>query len=118
MTSFAVTADEIHLQMPDRLEAEAAAALRGSFEQLVASQVRRVILDLSGVTQMDGSGLGAIAFLFKRLTARGGSVSLRGVKGQPLAMLEDLGLSRVLGLRRSNTPMRRWVGSHAAAKAA
>ena len=110
MTSLAANTDEIVLQLYGRLEADAAAALRNSFEQLIASPVRRVVLDLSSVVTMDGSGLGAIAFLFKRLTARGGTVSVAGATGQPLAMLDDLGLRRVLGLPRRKAPSRRWFG--------
>ncbi len=113
--SVTTTPDEARLRLPGTLNADAAASLRAAFEGLAAAPVKRVVLDLSGVMSMDGSGVGAIAFLFKRLTARGVKLALNGVGGQPLAMLQDLGLTRVLGLAESQRRSRRWFGGMAVA---
>ena len=65
---------------------------------------RRVVLDLSKVEQMDGSGIGAIAYLRKRLMAAGRSLDVAGVHGQPLALLRQLGLARSFGLTEERRP--------------
>ena len=52
-------------------DAAGVAALRPSIEALAATSAPRVVLDLSDVASMDGSGLGAITYMFKRLVARG-----------------------------------------------
>ena len=109
------TPDEIRLELPRTLDADTAESLRPSFEALARGPVNRVVLDLSGVTEMDGSGIGAIAFLFKRLTARGGKLALNGAGGQPLAMMQDLGLTGVLGLAAKPSRTRRWFGDLAVA---
>lgn len=69
-----------------------------SLAALVSVEAREVVIDFSAVPFMDGSGVGAIAFLFKRLAARGRRLTLRGVGGQPLAMFRHLGLAGPLGI--------------------
>lgn len=55
-----------------------------------------VIIDMSAVEFLDSSGVGAIVFLFKRLTAAGKSLCIRGAKGQPLQLLTFLRLNELL----------------------
>lgn len=77
-------------------------------EQLAREAPPWVVLDLRGVTFMDGAGLGALAFLAKRLGER---VQIEGAAGQPLALLRHLGLDRVFGLpapRRAPAPALAW----------
>lgn len=67
----------------------------------IAAAVRRggcVTLDLSAVMHLDGAGMGAIAYLYRRMRAGGRDVRLGGVRGQPLAYLTDLGLARTFDL--------------------
>lgn len=106
---------EVRLHLTGAFDAEAVAAARSSFETIAASPVRRVELDLSGVSSIDGSGIGAIAYLFKRLVATGRTLAVTGVSGEPRALLESLGLSRILGLEpRPSRRGRPWFGGLAA----
>ena len=92
-------------------DAEGVIALWPSIESLAATSAPRVVLDLSGVVSMDGSGLGAITYMFKRLVARGRRLVVTGASGQPLEMLTALGLTHILCLE-APTPLRRraWFG--------
>ena len=47
---------------------------------------------------IDSSGVAALVSLFKKLRSRGGEMSLRGARDQPLAILKLLRLDRVLEL--------------------
>lgn len=94
----AASHEEVRTQFAGVLNAEGVAACRAVFEALAKSSARRVVLDLSGVSAIDGSGLGAISYLFKRLVARGRKLVLTSVAGQPAAMLTELGLARLLGM--------------------
>jgi anti-anti-sigma factor len=87
-----------HLRVSGPLDAEGALALRPSLENLVSGATGDVVLDMAGVSYMDGSGVGAVAFLFKRLAAQGRRVTVAGAGAQPLALLRKLGLDGVLGL--------------------
>lgn len=55
-----------------------------------------VILDLKDVTFMDSSGIGAIIYLYKRLTANDRALALRQVHGQPLKITRLTGLDQVM----------------------
>jgi anti-anti-sigma factor len=89
----------IRLQLRGRLDSASAAGLRPGFAALAASADGDVVLDLAHVVHVDGAGLSAIAFLFRRLVARRRRLTLAGVSGQPLAMIRHLGLESVFGLR-------------------
>ena len=110
--------DEVRLQLSGAFDADGVTAQRSTLEALADSPARRVVLDLSDVLSMDGSGIGALSFLFKRLTARRRKLVLNGVAGQPLAMIGELGLLRTLGIADSAirvTTRRRWFGGLAVA---
>jgi anti-sigma B factor antagonist len=88
----------VRLHLRGGLDGDASRAMRDGLAALAAVEAREVVIDFSNVTFIDGSGLGAISFLFKRLTARGRRLTVSGVSGQPLAMLRHLGLAGLLGL--------------------
>jgi len=88
----------VRLHLRGGLDGDASRDLRDGLAALAAVEAREVVIDLSNVTFIDGSGLGALSFLFKRLSARGRRLTVEGVSGQPLAMLRHLGLASLLGL--------------------
>ena len=99
MTAFArISADTLKITPQFPLDAEGSLKLRPVLESLTGTDAQRVVLDLSQVEALDGSGIGAIAFLRKRLAAAGQSLELAGAHGQPLSLLRQLGLARCFGL--------------------
>lgn len=50
-------------------------------EQALAQGDKRVILDLTGVFQIDSAGVGKIVMCYTRLKKSGGDLRLAGVKG-------------------------------------
>jgi anti-anti-sigma factor len=111
--------DDVRFELSGAFDAACVAVQRLAIEALAATTARRVVLDLSGVSSLDGSGVGAISFLFKRLVARGRKLVVTGVAGQPLTMLTELGLLRALGLNatpvRSSPRRQGWFGGLAVA---
>ena len=99
------------LQVSGALDGEGALALRPLLEQVVTDTTGDVVLDMAAVGFMDGCGVGAVAFLFKRLAAQGRALKVAGATAQPLAMFRKLGLGQVLGLP---APARRGFGFAAA----
>jgi anti-anti-sigma factor len=55
-----------------------------------------VMLDLSRVTFVDSTGIGALVILHKRLVARGHRLKVSGLRGQPLQLFVNLKLIPVL----------------------
>lgn len=78
------------------LDGDAALRLRPRLEALAATD-GDVAMDLRDVSFIDGSGVAAIAFLYKRMTHRGRRLRV-AASGQPLAMLRELGVAPQLGL--------------------
>jgi stage II sporulation protein AA (anti-sigma F factor antagonist) len=108
MTTFArISPDTLKISPTFPMDAEGSLKLRPVLEALAKvspTNARRVVLDLSNVDQMDGSGVGAIAFLRKRLQAAGQNLDVSGARGQPLALLHQLGLARSFGLTEERRP--------------
>ncbi|WP_165982870.1 STAS domain-containing protein [Dankookia rubra] len=101
----------LRLQVTGTLDGDGAMALRPVLEQVVTGTTGDVVLDMAAVGFMDGCGLGAVAFLFRRLAAQGRALRVTGATAQPLAMFRKLGLAQVLGLP---APARRGFGFAAA----
>ena len=85
----------IHFKAPARLDAANIPALRSDFERLAAA-ADHVIVDMARTEVLDGSGVGAMVFAFKRLSAKRLRLSIRNVSGQPLDLLNNSGLLRTL----------------------
>ncbi len=80
------------LKVEGDFDAAAARELRPQLELLAASGTS-VSADLSSVDFIDSSGVGALVFLHKRLTAAGHKLVVTGLKGQPLELLAYLRLA-------------------------
>jgi anti-anti-sigma regulatory factor len=85
----------IQFKAPARFDATQVAYLRSEIERLAAAS-DHVVVDLARTEELDGSGVGAMVFAFKRLQARGLRLSIRNASGQPLTLLHGSGLLRTL----------------------
>jgi anti-anti-sigma factor len=88
----------VTLRLKGVLDAATWESLREGLERIASAPSGDVVLDLTNVSFIDGPAVGAIAFLFKRLAGKDRRLSVVGVSGQPLALLRDHGLTRVLRL--------------------
>lgn len=79
---------EVRLNGP--LDADTVTGLRPELDALVDAAWSPVTLNLSEVEFLDSSGVGAIIFLYKRLTLQGRTLKLIAVHGQPLSLLRYL----------------------------
>ena len=87
--------DQTVLSIEGALDAVSAPDLRPTLDTLVNENRQQIIIDLSMLRLIDSSGVGAIVALYKRIHAKGGKVSVRGLKDQPLAIFKLLRLERV-----------------------
>ena len=55
-----------------------------------------IIFDLAQVNFIDSSGIGAIVFLYKRMTAKGFTVAVSGLTQQPLELFQMLFLDKTI----------------------
>lgn len=86
--------------LPARFDATTVANMRGTLDQLVERAQGDVTLDLREVEVIDSSGIGAVVFLFKRLTAQGRRLFLCNLRGQPQELLSALRIDRMIPVKR------------------
>jgi len=85
-----------HLTITGQLDAVSVGDLRGELDRLIETRPKTVEVDLSQLRLIDSSGIGALVSLYKRVRAQGGSVIVKGVRGQPLAIFQLLQLDRFM----------------------
>lgn len=85
----------IIFKAPARFEAAEIRKLRPEFDRLAASG-DDVVVDFARTEAIDGSGVGALVFTFKRLAANGNHLTVRNISGQPLQLLNAADLLRTL----------------------
>jgi anti-anti-sigma regulatory factor len=78
--------------------------LHAAFEAL-ASSGQDHILDMRDVRKLDEAGIGALVFLLKRARARGNSVEIINLHGQPLELFESLRLKGAFAARAARNPV-------------
>lgn len=83
------------LKIDGDFDATCVERLKTTLEQL-AEDDADIDIDLSQSNFLDSSGVGAIVFLYKRAKARGYFVRLTGAKGQPIKLLQHLGIASIL----------------------
>lgn len=85
-----------HLVIEGQLDALSVSDLRGDLDKLVATRPKNVEVDLSSLRMIDSSGVGALVSLYKRVRTQGGSVVIKGIRDQPLAIFQLLKLDRFM----------------------
>lgn len=85
------------LPVSGELDLAAAPVLRERLLAAITDGHRDVVLDLSGVTFVDSSGLSVIITAYKRVQAEGGRLRVVGASGLVRSVLDVTGLGRILG---------------------
>jgi len=78
-----------------RLDAVSASDLRGEFREFISNGHTRLVLDFSGVTFVDSSGLAVIITLLKSATSNGGDVLLAKLPPPVSSILQLTRLDKV-----------------------
>ena len=85
-----------YITIEGTLDAVSVSDMRGELDALVNSRPKAVDVDLSQLRLIDSSGVGALVSLYKRVREKGGTVAIRGVRDQPLAIFQLLQLDRFM----------------------
>lgn len=82
-------------------DAAAVRDLRPKLDHVVDHEEGKVVLDLTDVSFIDSSGIGAVVFLYKRLVAKGREFAVRGLNGQPKELFAYLRIDRNIPIENS-----------------
>jgi len=99
------TSSIFELSLSGAFDAAEVDKLRADLDYLTSSHHDCIVLALHNVDFMDSSGIGAIVFLYKRLSTRGRSLRLCGVQGQPLKFLRYLRIDHILDIEPLAAPV-------------
>jgi anti-sigma B factor antagonist len=88
-------ADECLVHVEGEIDFGSAPDLRVRLHQMITSGAPRLVLDVSGVTFCDSSGLGVLVGARSLLLARGGTLAVVGATGQVDRLLRITGLERL-----------------------
>jgi anti-sigma B factor antagonist len=86
------------LKFEGSLDALTVPEVRPQVDLLVERGGIRVVVDMTGVSTIDSSGVAIIVSLFKRLRSLGGAVRVAGVNGQPKEIFHFLRLEQALAI--------------------
>jgi anti-sigma B factor antagonist len=86
------------LLAPDELDVSSSSEFRDSVASLLATGVRRIVIDMAPVRFIDSSGIGALIALAKRAQALGIDLRLRNLGERPEMTLRMSGAINVLSI--------------------
>jgi anti-sigma B factor antagonist len=80
------------------IDAYTAPRLRESLFQLAEKKESVIIINLSGVTYMDSTGLGVFVGVFKNIRSNNGQLKLLGLSSRLMRLFEITGLSTIMDI--------------------
>lgn len=84
------------LTLSGQLDAMAVDRLRPELARIAETEKHDVSLDFSNVDFVDSSGIGAVVFMYKRLTSRKLRMTVTGLHGQPLELFKFLRIDKTI----------------------
>ena len=86
------------LEVGGELDIATAAQFRRSIGTLLGTGCRQVVVDLSHVTFVDSSGLGALVWAAHRMRSAGGAFSVANPSAEILPTLRMTGVTQILAI--------------------
>lgn len=65
-------------------------------DRIIAGGVRKVVMDFSGVTFMDSSGIGAVIGRYKRISESKGTLCIAGIRNSVKKVFELSGMFKII----------------------
>ncbi len=90
--------NKLLILLTGEMDALGCSEIRPDLEAISQQDKSHIVLDLSGISFIDSSGIGAIVFLFKRLKEQQRSMGIIGVQGQPHELMTLLRIDSAIPL--------------------
>lgn len=94
--------NQMVIEVSGDFDAETATLTRDQFEDIAATHIGDITIDLAHSEFLDSSGIGAIVFLYKRLKARNQNLGICGASGQPIEIIKMLRIDRAIDVRTNS----------------
>lgn len=98
-TSIEVQDNELRVVLSlERLDANAAAAVKQQLDFDLPPGLKRAVVDLAGLKFIDSSGIGVLLSIYRKLPQEGSRVALRNVDPAVQSVIELLRLHRIFDI--------------------
>jgi len=87
------------IKLSGEMDAQGCSEIRPNLEEIMLQKQSHIVIDVSMVSFIDSSGIGAIVFLFKRLKEQNRSMEIIGVQGQPKELMLLLRMDSAISLQ-------------------
>ncbi|HLZ65329.1 MAG TPA: STAS domain-containing protein [Aliidongia sp.] len=94
-----VEPNTVMLTLEGEFDALAVVDARPMLESIIANSGSNVVMDFSAVDFLDSSGIGCLVFVFKRLYAAKRTLTLQGLRDQPLRLIQSLRIDKAIPTR-------------------
>ena len=85
------------IHLPGEVDEHSIQGLAGEVEACLSQyEIERIVLDFSGVSFMDSTGIGVILGRYKQMAARRGSVAIYGAKGRVRQLIHMAGMEKLI----------------------
>jgi anti-sigma B factor antagonist len=95
--------DETAIAISGEIDLQTAPALRGLVDEIVAKGQTSIVLDMTGVTFLDSSGLGALLGIRREVQAAGGTLALTDLQPPIRKILAITRLESAFEIRAATT---------------
>ena len=90
---------ETTVALSGEIDHHGARAMMTRLDDIIAQQLpMRLVLDLSGVTFMDSSGIALLLRAHRQVSRHGGTLEVRSIPTQPRKVLDAAGVGRIITL--------------------
>lgn len=96
---FDINNKNLMIKLSGEMDALGCSKIRPDLEQIMEQLHVHIVIDISGVSFIDSSGIGAIVFLFKRLKEQKRSMEIVGVQGQPKELMLLLRMDSAISMQ-------------------
>ncbi|WP_139904374.1 anti-sigma F factor antagonist [Clostridium thermarum] len=89
--------DKLIVQLMGELDHHSAEEVRNKIDERIdREKINKLIMNFSGVTFMDSSGIGVVIGRYKKLALRNGAVGVTDVKGSVKRVFELSGMFKII----------------------
>ena len=88
--------DTIVLSINGDMDAAGCQNIQSTIDDVISKPHSHIDVDMENVAFLDSSGIGALVYLYKRLTEKQHSMQIKNARGQPLSLLKLLRIENAI----------------------
>ncbi|PSU27207.1 anti-sigma factor antagonist [Photobacterium phosphoreum] len=94
--------DTIVLSINGDMDAAGCQNIQSTIDDVISKPHSHIDVDMENVAFLDSSGIGALVYLYKRLTEKQHSMQIKNAHGQPLSLLKLLRIENAIPVNKNH----------------